>query len=730
MDPFLDKIKLIILDHLDDDKFGVNELASEIGLSKSQIFRKVKSLSNKSVNQFINETRLEEAAKLILNSNLTASEISYKVGFSSPSYFNKCFSKYFGVTPGEYKEKIEDNSLVKTFDQQASPSIIRKFQTFFYILGTILLIFGIISIIKSKSSTINTDPSEISIAVLYFDDHSPQSDLQWFCKGLTEEIIEKLSNIKSLQVTSRTSVKQFINTKTPIPAIAKTLEVDYILESSVSKSKNSDSVRIITQLINLKDKHVWSNTYDESIENSLRLQNDVSKHIVKQLNITLSPDEVKSIEKYPTENLEALQLFSEGLSYLDLVSVENLDVYRFILPGGIRNLIISDSLFQQALAIDPNYAEAMAQMAFIRQMYWEKSSRKWTKIKFKEIDSLINRSLEINPNLSIAYITKGLREGYNNGNWEKSGEYFKKALEIKPNDATNQLYYALYFALRSEPDYKKALEHINIAQKLNPHSATINYDKIIYLLKNDKIIEAEEFYNSNKAFFTEILNSKISIKLLIAKAKKKSIEKKDWREAIKFYQSEVEKDPNSAEKYRLLAEAYDEILYDAPTFLKYAKKAFYLDTVHYFYKRTIGFAYLKNKKFKEGMNFLDRYRKGEKAPLYNQYYYEGDYEKAQYYLDMYKSDPAYAQANLYAQQDSIIKTYEILNKGVLTNLEKARVFAILKERDSMYYYINKEQDIYNIRHFNSFFEVDPYRKDKRFKALLKKHYLPLTHWNE
>jgi len=124
---------------------------------------------------------------------------------------------------------------------------------------------------------------------LYFDDHSPESDIQWFCNGLTEEIIEKLAGINTLLVTSRTSVKQFRNSDIPIDEIAKTLDVDYILESSVSKSKYSDSVRIITQLINLKDKHVWSNTYDESIENSLKLQNDVSKLIVKQLNITLSP---------------------------------------------------------------------------------------------------------------------------------------------------------------------------------------------------------------------------------------------------------------------------------------------------------------------------------------------------------------------------------------------------------------------------------------------------------
>ncbi len=74
--------------------------------------------------------------------------------------------------------------------------------------------------------------------------------------------------------------------------------------------------------------------------------------------------------------------------------------------------------------------------------------------------------------------------------------------------------------------------------------------------------------------------------------------------------------------------------------------------------------------------------------------------------------------------------FYLLNKGVLANFEKARVFAILEERDSMYYYINKEKNIYKIRYFNSYFEVDPYRKEERFKALLKKNYLPLTHWNE
>jgi TolB-like protein/AraC-like DNA-binding protein/Flp pilus assembly protein TadD len=727
-DSFIDKIKQIVLDHLDDEKFGVKELSSKIGLSKSQAYRKVKSLTNKSINQLIKETRLEEAAKLILESDLHASEISYKVGFSSPSYFNKCFSKYYGITPGEYKEKCKDNLPINGFDQKTSTSGVKKFQAIIYILGAAILLFAIIPVIKSKSSTTNSNSAKISIAVLYFDDHSQESNMQWYSNSITEAITSKISNIKTLMVTSRTSLKQYRNSDQSIPEITKALGVDYVIEGS--SLKFNDSIFITVQLIDKYDEHKWSKSFSDSYGNSFKLLNKVSKYIANKFEIDLSTEEEKRIDYIPTNSPEALQFFSQGLSYLDLVSVENLDTYRFILKGGYKNLKISDSLFRQALTLDPNYAEAMAELAFVLQLRGEKGSKKWADVKFKEIDSLLDLSLEINPNSSVAYITKGIRQGYNHGDWEKAGNYFKRALVIKPNNANNHLYSALYFALRSAPDYKKALYHINIAQKLNPHSATINYDKILYLLKNNNITEAEAFYKNNNSFFTDILKAKIHTKLLKANAKKVSLEKKDWTEAIKFYHQEIEKDPNNAEIYRLLAEAYDEVLNDAPNFLKYAKKAFYLDTVQYFYKRSYGFAMLRNKKFKEILDFLERYRNGAKAPLYGVYYFKHDYKKAQIYLDMFYHAPSYSQANLFAQRGEINKAYEILNKDVLANYEKAKVFAILKERDSMYYYINKEQDIYNIREFNSYFEVDPYRKEERFKALLRKHYLPLTYWNE
>ncbi|MEN8187031.1 MAG: AraC family transcriptional regulator [Bacteroidota bacterium] len=99
---FPNKIRKIIQVHLEEENFSVDDLTSEIGLSKTQLWRKIKAETGKSANQFIREVRLKEAAKLIIESEYTASEVSYRAGFSSLSYFSKCFHDYFGYIPEEF----------------------------------------------------------------------------------------------------------------------------------------------------------------------------------------------------------------------------------------------------------------------------------------------------------------------------------------------------------------------------------------------------------------------------------------------------------------------------------------------------------------------------------------------------------------------------------------------------------------------------------------------------
>jgi AraC-like DNA-binding protein len=100
---FLSELHGIVLQKLSEDDFGVNVLAREVRLSRSQLHRKLKNLTGKSPSCFIREIRLRQASELLRENNNTISEIAYKVGFRSPSYFNKCFHDYFGHSPGVHK---------------------------------------------------------------------------------------------------------------------------------------------------------------------------------------------------------------------------------------------------------------------------------------------------------------------------------------------------------------------------------------------------------------------------------------------------------------------------------------------------------------------------------------------------------------------------------------------------------------------------------------------------
>jgi|WetSurMetagenome_2_1015567.scaffolds.fasta_scaffold266670_1 uncharacterized protein (TIGR02145 family) len=146
---FLSKITEIILANLVNENFGINELAHGLGVSHHTLRRRLHIITNKTIAQFISETRLQKALEMLQNGKVTSSEVAYKVGFSSPAYFNKCFHEFFGYPPGQVKrtntnnEKEIDSSQVKSKHQQ-SRSLRR---TFIYISSGILLIAVTVSLI-------------------------------------------------------------------------------------------------------------------------------------------------------------------------------------------------------------------------------------------------------------------------------------------------------------------------------------------------------------------------------------------------------------------------------------------------------------------------------------------------------------------------------------------------------------------------------------------------------
>ena len=710
---FIDKARVIVLNNLSNDKFGVGELASELSLSKSQVLRKIKTATNKSVNQYIRELRLEKAAKLIKETDETIAEISYQVGFTSPSYFNKAFSNYYSITPGEYKTKSFNLSEKKAENKKSKTFSNRKMV---YVLSA-LLIF-VISYFVINATLPKKDKSPKSIAVLPFKDLSPEGN-QWFSDGMSDNILHVLAQMKDLSVTSFTSSATYRNSGKQISEIAKELGVSYIIEGSVTLHDNK--IKVITQLIDANDNHIWSKEYKENFNDVINIQNNVAQEVLQQLKATLNTEEQTILKRYPTKNMEAYHLHLEGRIINQSRKWEDLQ----------KNI----KLNKKAIALDSNFVEAYAQIAAtnlviaINNGFPLEGNRK----QVKEAQFYVEKALAIDPNSAKANAVKArLLLG---NDWSGSETYFKKAIALNPNDAETRYWYADYFLKIDEADVKKAFEQIKIANRLSPFSSIIATKYTWILILNEKFDEAD-LHLKNYRF----LMPPDDFSWLLAFSR--GFRDKSWKPTHEWGERLLIEDPenllkgdpkNIAQVYRNLSEGYEQTFIDKEKSKEYAKKAYELNPDNFWYY----FEHLtKNKYFKEAeqlmqSDFFKNLSEGIRTYYtWQYYYYKEEYRQAQNLIDKnpklfnYNTkSKTYAQLGDRAKLDSINKSYFI--HGEYKYFNKAYVHAILHERDSMYYYLNKVR--YSFRNAlgvtNAAPEFEPYKNDARYKALLKAFFI-------
>lgn len=200
------------------------------------------------------------------------------------------------------------------------------------------------------------------VAVLPFDNLG-QVDDEYFADGVTEEIISRLAAVKEIGVISRTSVMQLKGTNKTIREIGSELGVDYILEGTVRWGKSGQGaarVRITPQLIRVNDDtHMWADRYDRLIEDIFEVQSDIAEKVTEQLHVTLAEGERRAIEAKPTENMDAYHAYRRGYEY-----IYNPD-------SNSENIQIAIQMFEQAVALDPEYAQAHAYLCIGHaNMYW------------------------------------------------------------------------------------------------------------------------------------------------------------------------------------------------------------------------------------------------------------------------------------------------------------------------------------------------------------------------
>jgi AraC-like DNA-binding protein len=207
---FLTRLAEITEANLTDERFGVSELAREMGMSRSNLHRKLIAAKGISISTYIRQFRLEKAMELLKQSSSTISEIAFQVGFNSVTYFSKCFHDHFGYAAGEVRKGENENPKSDEIPKTPKKASFRgkRVSLTFLLLILGLIIAAAILIIWIDSFESKGLPQDKSIAVLPFINDSPEETEMYFINGTMEAILHNLCKIEDLHVVSRNSVEQ------------------------------------------------------------------------------------------------------------------------------------------------------------------------------------------------------------------------------------------------------------------------------------------------------------------------------------------------------------------------------------------------------------------------------------------------------------------------------------------------------------------------------------------
>jgi TolB-like protein/AraC-like DNA-binding protein len=417
---FIQKLTNLVETNLANEKFGPDELAKESGMSRSNLNRKLRKISDQNISQFIREVRLKKAKELLLNEDATVAEISYRVGFGSPTYFNKCFHEYFGVAPGEIRNQEPEN------EPEILPveTELKKFELKKILIGLIAGLIVLISalvFITNKISRSSEIIKEKSIAVLSFKYLSNEVDKQYLAHGMMDAILAHLSKIKDLRVISDTNADQYKESNKTAGEIGSEENVGYLLEGSLQK--NNNQVRLILQLIRTSDEsYVWSEIFDRDWKDIFSIQTEVAEAVAKQLQVVITPEELQLIHKTQTTNLTAYDYYIKGN--------DELERYEFKIKRDSITLRKAQHFFQKALESDSTFALAYTGLAAIK--FWTSEKDFLSENYMDSVLILANRALTFDPQCAEAYYYRG----YVFSQTAKTEEALKevdKALKFNPN---------------------------------------------------------------------------------------------------------------------------------------------------------------------------------------------------------------------------------------------------------------------------------------------------------
>jgi TolB-like protein len=357
-----------------------------------------------------------------------------------------------------------------------------------------------------------------SIVVLPFENMSPEKDQDYFCDGITEEIINSLAHVDSLKVIARTTSFAFKGKYVDVRNIGKELGVEMILEGSLRKSGNR--LRITAQLIRVSDgTHIWSEKYDREMKDIFEIQDELSLAIVDELKIQLFEEERKQILKNNTQNLTAYNYYLKGRYYWNNSRTKE----------GIEKTI---RYYEQAIEADPDYALACAGLAIAHTVAadWGFMKAKKALPKIKEFQTralgLDNSLAEIHSSLMYSY-------AFIEWDWEKAELEFKKSVELNPNSPEVHHIYAIFQVCLG--NIEKAIKHNTMARELDPLSLIFNFASGLILYMSRQYDEAISQFRKTLSINNDFISAYFWASFCY-------LQKGQYQEAVEEYQNVLIRD--------------------------------------------------------------------------------------------------------------------------------------------------------------------------------------------
>lgn len=359
---------------------------------------------------------------------------------------------------------VEDAS-VAPVSARPSPARVRRWYPR-TISGVALALASIVIVVWAVQSRVPRPEPIRSLAVLPLENLSGDTSQEYFADGMTDELIATLGQISALRVISRTSVMPYKRARKPLSQIARELNVDAVIEGTVLRS--GGQVRITAQLIEARgDTHVWSETYDGDLRDTLTLQNNVARAIAEHIRVTLNPQEQATLKQAKVVDPHAYEAYLKGRYFWNKRTGDDLQK--------------AVEYFRLAIQRDPNYAQAYSGLADTYALLgdWEYGVLA-PREALPQAKAAAVKALQLDNTLGEAHTSLAFCLDVFDWDLASADREFRRAIELNPGYATAHHWYAWHLSLLGRND--DAIAEMKKARNLDPVSLIINADLAELLL--------------------------------------------------------------------------------------------------------------------------------------------------------------------------------------------------------------------------------------------------------